>query len=158
MTIAAAAPAWLVGILFLLLGLAAVEDGWRLRISNLVVLGVAISGLAAMAFAPIGWDAWQPLLLVVAILAVGTPLFAAGWLGGGDVKVLAASGTWFMLDGGWKMLAAVAVIGGLLTLVALALRRLRRTESNIALFKRGIGVPYGIAISIGVAATIVAAR
>ena len=148
MTIAAAAPAWLVGILFLLLGLAAVEDGWRLRISNLVVLGVAISGLAAMAFAPIGWDAWQPLLLVVAILAVGTPLFAAGWLGGGDVKLLAASGTWFMLDGGWKMLATVA----------LALRRLHRTESNIALFKRGIGVPYGIAISIGVAATIVAAR
>ena len=158
MTIAAAAPAWLVGILFLLLALAAVEDGWRLRISNLIVLGVAATGVAAMALASIGWGAWQPLLLAVAILVVGTPLFAAGWLGGGDVKLLAASGTWFMLDGGGKMLAPVAIIGGLLTLVALALRRLRRVDSGIALFKRGVGVPYGIAIAIGVAATIVWAR
>lgn len=154
MSIAVAAPAWLVGLLLVLLMIAAIEDGWRLRISNLIVFAVAATGVAAIAFAGIGWEAWQPLLLAVAILVVGTPLFAAGWLGGGDVKLLAASGTWFMLDGGWKMLATVAIFGGLLTLVALALRRFRPSESRIALLKRGIGVPYGIAIAIGVSATI----
>src|SRR5688500_3694517 len=129
MSIATAAPAWLVGILLLLLAIAAVEDGWRLRISNLVVLAVAATGVAAMVFAGIGWEFWQPLLLALAILVVETPLFSAGWLGGGDIKLLAASATWFMLDGGWRMLAAVALIGGLLTLVALLVRRLRPRES-----------------------------
>lgn len=154
MTIAIAAPAWLVGILLLLLAMAAVEDGWRLRISNLIVLGVAATGAAAMAFAGIGWDVWQPLLLALAILAIGTPLFSAGWLGGGDVKLLAASATWFMLDGGWRMLVAVAIIGGVLTLIALLLRRLRPRDSSIALLRRGVGVPYGIAIAIGVSSII----
>lgn len=158
MTIAAAAPGWLVGILFVLLAVAALEDGWRLRIANLIVLGVAATGVAAIFFAGIGWEAWQPLLLAMAILIVGTPLFSAGWLGGGDVKLLAASGTWFMLDDGWKMLTAVAIIGGLLTLLALLVRRFRRTDSGIALFRRGVGVPYGIAIAIGVSATIIWSR
>lgn len=158
MTIGVAAPAWLVGLLLALLMIAAIEDGWRLRISNLIVLAVAATGVAAMAFVGIGWEAWQPLLLALAILVVGTPLFAAGWLGGGDVKLLAASGTWFMLDGGWKMLAAVAVIGGVLTLIALSLRHFQLRETRIALLRRGVGVPYGIAISVGVAATILWSR
>lgn len=154
MIIAQSAPLWLVVILLLLLGIAAVEDGWRLRISNLVVLGVMASGIAAMIYADIAWDAWQPVALAALILAVGTPLFAKGWMGGGDVKLLAATATWFTFDGGWRMLAAVAVAGGLLTLIALLLRRLRRRESGIALFRKDVGVPYGIAIAIGVSATI----
>lgn len=158
MTIATAAPAWLVGLLLVLLTIAAVEDGWRLRISNLVVVGVAATGIAAIAYAGIGWELWQPLLLASAILVVGTPLFAAGWLGGGDVKLLAASATWFMLDGGWRMLVAVALIGGLLTLIALLLRRFRPRESSIALLQRGVGVPYGIAIAIGVSSIILGLR
>ena len=158
MTMATAAPAWLVGLLLFLLAVAAIEDGWRLRISNLVVLGVVASGITAMVLAGIGWEAWQPLLLAVLILAIGTPLFAAGWLGGGDVKLLAATGTWFSFDGGWRMLATVAVAGGILTLISLLLRRLRPTDSGIALLKRGVGVPYGIAIAVGVAATILTAR
>lgn len=158
MTIAVAAPAWLVGILLSLLALAALEDGWRLRISNLIAVGVAASGVAAMALAGIGWELWQPLLLALAILVVGTPLFAVGWLGGGDVKLLAASATWFMLDGGWRMLVAVALVGGVLTLIALLLRRLRPSESPIALLRRGVGVPYGIAIAIGVSSIILWSR
>lgn len=158
MTIAMAAPLWLVILLIALLAAAAIEDGWRLTISNLIVLGVAATGVAAMMFSGIGWEAWQPLVLALGILVVGTPLFSAGWLGGGDVKLLAASASWFMLDGGWKMLVAVAIVGGLLTLVALLLRRLRRTDNRIALFRRGVGMPYGIAIAIGVSATILWVR
>ena len=158
MTIAEAAPLWLVALLGLLLAIAAIEDGWRMRINNLVILGVAATGFAAIAFAGIGWDVWQPLLVAVAIMAVGTPLFAKGWMGGGDVKLLSASATWFMLDGAWKMLAVVAIIGGVLTLLALLLRRFLSRDGGIALLRRGVGVPYGIAIASGVAATIMWAR
>ena len=38
---------------------------------------------------------WQNLVVFLALLAVGTPMFAAGKLGGGDVKLLAAVGLWF---------------------------------------------------------------
>ena len=110
MTIAQAAPAWLAGLLYLLLGIAAAEDGWRLRVSNLVVGAVAATGIAALVFADLGWNLWQPLLFAAVILGVGTLMFGAGWLGGGDVKLLAASGLWFTLSGGWLMLVAVAAM------------------------------------------------
>ncbi len=158
---AAEAPAWLVALLLLFLALAAVEDGWRLRISNLLVLGVAATGLTAMIVTRIGQDAWQPVLLALIILAIGTPLFAAGWLGGGDVKLLAACGLWFTFDGGWKMLVAVAIAGGILALLAIIIRFFRIPDSlreRVGLLRRGVGVPYGIAVATGVAAMVVTAR
>lgn len=160
MSIAAGAPTWLFALLLLLLALAAVEDGWRLRISNLIVAGVAASAVAAMAWIGIGWQAWQPALMAVAILAVGTPMFAAGWMGGGDIKLLAASVLWFTLDGGWKMLVAVAMAGGLLTIVTLTMRFVVGSKRNakIAILRRGTSVPYGIAVATGVAVTTLWAR
>ncbi len=161
MSLAAGAPAWLVALLFILLALAAVEDGWRLRISNLIVLGVAATGVAAMILIGIGWNAWQPVLLALVILAVGTPLFAAGWLGGGDIKLLAACGLWFTFDGGWKMLVAVAIAGGVLTLLAIIIRFFRIPDSlreRVGLLRRGVGVPYGIAVAAGVVAVVIIAR
>lgn len=161
MTIASAAPAWLAGLLFLLLGIAAADDGWRLRVSNLIVAAVAATGIAAIFMAHIGWDAWQPLLLAGLILAFGTPMFGAGWLGGGDVKLLAASGLWFSFSGGWRMLVAVAIAGGVLALLVLAIRLLPWSEPAknhvIVLRPRG-GIPYGIAIAMGVATLVMIAR
>ncbi len=161
MSIAEAAPAWLVVVLLVLLALAAAEDGWRLRISNILVAGVAVSGIAAIVLAGIGWSAWQPVALAILLLAIGTPMFGAGWLGGGDVKLLAASGLWFTFAGGWRMLVMVAIAGGLLTLLILLARRLpwsdRIRDGAVILQRRG-GIPYGIAIAIGVAATVMLAR
>ena len=128
MTIAAGAPGWLVALLFVLLALAAVEDGWRLRVSNLIVAGVAASGVAAIVLTHAGWDAWQPILLALALLAAGTPMFGAGWMGGGDVKLIAASGLWFTLSGGWRMLVMVAIAGGVLTVLILLIRLLPWSE------------------------------
>ena len=161
MTIAQAAPTWLVALLFLLLGIAAAEDGWRLRVSNLIVAAVAATGIAAIVFAHIGWDAWQPLLLAVLILGVGTPMFGAGWLGGGDVKLLAASGLWFSLSGGWRMLVMVAIAGGVLTILILLIRLLPWPEpakQRVVMLRRRGGIPYGVAIAMGVAAAVMLAR
>ena len=161
MTIAAGAPGWLAGILFVLLTLAAVEDGWRLRVSNLIVVGVAASGVAAIVLTHAGWDAWQPILLAVAILAVCTPMFGAGWMGGGDVKLLAASALWFTLSGGWRMLVMVAIAGGVLTVLILLIRLLPWPEpakQRVVMLRRRGGIPYGVAIAMGVAAAVMLAR
>ena len=161
MSIAASAPAWLVVCLVALLAIAAIEDGWRLRISNLIVLGIAVTGITAIAMAGIGWSLWQPLVVAAAILAVGTPLYSAGWMGGGDVKLLAASALWFDLDGAWKMLVAVALAGGVVALCALVLQRFAfspAVRERVSMLQRGRGVPYGIAVAVGVASTVIAGR
>ena len=161
MSLATDAPAWLVAILFALLAIAAVEDAWRLRISNLVVLAIAASAVTAMVLTGLGLAAWQPLLVAIAVLVVGTPLFSKGWMGGGDVKLLSASALWFTFDGSWKMLAAVAVAGGVVALLALLLRLFRFSDAaraRIAMLQRGKGIPYGIAVALGVAGAIIGAR
>ena len=75
--------------------------------------------------------------------------------------MLAASGLWFSLSGGWRMLVAVAIAGGVLALLVLAIRLLPWSEPAknhvIVLRPRG-GIPYGIAIAMGVTALVMIAR
>ena len=55
-------------------------------------------------------------------------MFAAGKLGGGDVKLLAATGLWFDFHGALWMLICVAISGGILALVVLILRMIGWSE------------------------------
>lgn len=161
MSIALVAPAALVAVLMLLLCLAAAEDAWRLRISNPIVAAVALSGVAAIAFAGIGWSTWQPVALAVAILAIGTAMYGAGWVGGGDVKLWAAGALWFGLAEGARMIVAVALAGGVLTIAILLIRLLpwsERAKAKVVIIRPRGGIPYGIAIAMGIAATIMVER
>jgi Flp pilus assembly protein protease CpaA len=59
------------------------------------------------------------------------------------------------------MMIAVAIAGGLLALVALAIRRFKlpaRLRQRVAMLRPGSGVPYGIAVAAGVTMAILAAR
>ena len=94
------------------------------------------------------------LLLFALVLGAGTIMFNRGVMGGGDIKLLAASALWFDLSLGWKMLVAVAIIGGLETLAIMALRLAPWPDAarkNLALLRRGEDIPYGVAIGAGVA-------
>lgn len=161
MNLAAEAPAWLIDLLFLLLFLAALEDGWRLRISNLFPIAIIGTALVTVVFVGLSLSLWQNVALFAVMLVVGTMLFSAGQLGGGDVKLLAACALWFDLSSGWRMLVAVALAGGLLTALILLLRPLllRTGEGSrwVVLRPRG-GIPYGIAIAIGTAVMITLLR
>lgn len=161
MNIASAAPTALVAMLFLMLGIASAEDAWRLRVSNLIVAAVAASGVAAIVIAGVGWSAWQPVALAVAIMAVGTAMFGRGWVGGGDVKLWAAGGLWFGLADGLRMIVAVAIAGGVLTILILSIRLFpwpERAKANVVVLRRRGGIPYGIAIAMGIAAMIMIER
>ena len=154
MTLLAAAPPWLVALLAVLMVAAAAEDGWRLRISNLVSAGVIVAAFVAVALAGPTIGLWQNLLLFVAVLALGTVLFAKGWMGGGDIKLLAACALWFDLDSGWKMLVAVTIAGGIEAILVVLLRLISwpaPVRDKVAIFRRRAGIPYGIAIAGGMA-------
>ena len=99
-------------------------------------------------------DLWQNFVLFAALLAVGTFAFGRGWMGGGDIKLLAASALWFDLSAGWKLLVSIALVGGIEALVIIVLRRLPWPDglrTRALLLRRSGPIPYGIAIALGVA-------
>ena len=152
MNLLASAPAWLAAILYVLLVIAAVEDGWRMRIGNLTSGAIAVGALVAVAFAGPIVGLWQNLALFVGVLAIGTFFFARSWMGGGDVKLLAAGALWCDFSTGWKMLVAVALAGGVETVLIMLSRGFNwsdRTLERVEFLRRRGGIPYGIAIAAG---------
>jgi prepilin peptidase CpaA len=153
MNLLALAPTWLIALLYGLLVLAALEDGWRMRISNWTSGAIAVAAFVAVGLAGPISGLWQNLALFVGVLAVGTLLFSRKIMGGGDIKLLAAAALWCNLSAGWKMLVAVAIAGGIEALLLILLRKLNWSEAagdRFPMLRRRGGIPYGIAIAAGV--------
>ena len=92
--------------------------------------------------------------LAVLVLAVG--MFALGWIGGGDAKLMAAASLWLGLKGLAPFVIYTALAGGALALILLALRSawLRPIAHAGPVWARrlatpGEAAPYGVAIAIG---------
>jgi len=154
--LAAEAPLWLAVIFALLLVAAAAEDAARLRISNVLCVAILAAAFVAIAIAGPERALWQNVVVFGTLLTVGTALFAAGRLGGGDVKLLAATGLWFDIRGGAVMLTSVLLAGGVLALVILAFRLFHWSDKalgRVRVLNAGSGIPYGIAIAIGALVT-----
>jgi len=159
--LAADAPQWLALVVAVLLLAAAAEDAVRLKISNLIVLLVLVAAVAATIIAGPQLALWKNLVVFLGLLAIGTPMFAAGKLGGGDVKLLAAVGLWFDFTGALWMILAVVLAGGLLALVVLILRAFGWSEEmrrRVVLLRPRGGIPYGVAIAAGALITMALRR
>ena len=152
MNLGALAPAWILWLLTGLLAVAALQDSARLRISNLLPIAILLLGFVAIALVGPAFALWQNLLVFVATLTLGTLLFGMGRLGGGDVKLLAATALWFDLGGAWRFVLAVMIAGGVLALLVLAVRMIGWSEAArrrfVILTPKG-GIPYGVAIAAG---------
>jgi prepilin peptidase CpaA len=79
--------------------------------------------------------------LLVLLILLSLPAFAAGWAGGGDVKLLAAVGLWVDFRGALGLLSCIFIAGGVIAAASLLLRQRRLSKSST-------GVPYGVAIAI----------
>jgi prepilin peptidase CpaA len=89
-------------------------------------------------------DVAVQLGLALGVFALFTLLFAAGMMGGGDVKLAAALALWFTPMEMLKLAVVMSLAGGVLTLIVLMLHRRRRKAG-----KRRPQVPYGVAIAVG---------
>ena len=134
----------LLGLLALLLIVAAVIDVRTFTISNRLNLCIAL-------LAPLYWwsaqlPLWPDIGLQVAIAAGVFALLAvafyAGMMGGGDVKLAAALALWFSPQSTLRFLIFMSIAGGLLTLVVVGLHRTRKKAGKPE-------VPYGVAIAAG---------
>jgi len=112
----------LLAFAFLML-MAAWTDLRAFTIPNWIPGVMAALWLAAAPFLGLGWvEAGLSLAIGVGALAFGMALWAPGWLGGGDVKLIAAGALWFGWPDAVMFLIAAAAAGGVLALVLLLLR------------------------------------
>jgi len=103
--------------------LAAVIDGFELKVPNWVTFPFIISGwiysTAAFGFEGLGWS----LLGTVVGLALLLPLYAIGGMGAGDVKLLAGVGAWIYGLHTVYAFAATAIVGAVLAVAMVLVRR-----------------------------------
>jgi prepilin peptidase CpaA len=131
---------------------AAIEDAARLKISNVTSIFVLLGAIAAAIIAGPSLALWQNLAVFALILALGTGAFAAGLVGGGDVKLFAATALWFDLRSAVWFIAFVFISGGVVALLFLASRLFLRSSRD----KKDRRIPYGIAIALGALAMVLA--
>lgn len=137
------------------MALAASSDLLTMRISNKLVLFLVASFfvVAIAVNLPLQQFALHVTCAVV-VLAVGFALFALRLIGGGDAKLAAATTLWLGFGLTLPYLVYAGLLGGVLTLVVLALRRipltpfLARYRWLERLHDRKTGVPYGIALAL----------
>lgn len=161
MNLFASVPQWLVLILAALLIAAAIQDALRLKISNITVALVLVAGgIGALIVRP-EIALWQNFAVLAFFLVLGLPLFAAGKIGGGDVKLLAATGFWCGINEALDLLAAVLIAGGILALIMIGLRFIgwsEQAKTRVIILNSRAGIPYAIAIAAGGLATIILQR
>jgi len=132
----------LLAILAVLLLWAAATDLKSRIIANWLNLAVAL--LAPAYWWAGGLSVWPDMAVQLAlagcVFALFAFMFAMGWMGGGDVKLLAALALWLPLAALIELLVAMSLLGGVLTVAVVAIHRLRNLKTNPE-------VPYGVAIA-----------
>ena len=117
-----------------------------------VALVIAFFGAALLAGMP-----WMTLLghvgACLLVLVVSIFMFARGWLGGGDAKLLAAASLWFGFELLIDYTLLVSILGGVLAAFILFYRQavppMWISGLNWAerLHDEKAGIPYGIALA-----------
>jgi prepilin peptidase CpaA len=102
-----------------------------------------------------GWGAIGLHLFAGLIgLLLGMGMFAVGWVGGGDAKLFAAILLWLGWDALYEYVILACLLGGVLTLGLIMLRRmplpqvLAKLPWLARLADPASGVPYGVALAL----------
>jgi prepilin peptidase CpaA len=137
-----------------LMAFAGASDFFTMTISNFVSLALLV-GFVALALV-VGLptqEIMSHLSCGGSFLCLTFVLFAFGWIGGGDAKLSAATAIWLGWGNVVDYIGVASVIGGLLTLVFLQIRKwpmpsfLTARDWFARLYDQGNGVPYGIALA-----------
>ena len=117
MLIAYSSPAdhtWLIWLVSVVLVVAAVIDGWKLKVPNWITFPMIISGwvYSTVAF---GWPGLMWSVVGTAVgLALLLPAYAIGGMGAGDVKLMAGIGAWVWPAVTFYAFCVSAVLGGVI--------------------------------------------
>jgi prepilin peptidase CpaA len=146
--------------ILLLLYVATIDVATRL-ISNEICLALAVLGIAGQLTNPM--QAAESLIVAAILFLLLFAIYARGWMGGGDVKLLVALAIGLPLTSVMQLLSATALAGGVLALMHLMMRLLpypALAPAGSSLLRRVYVVerwrhlrraplPYGVAIACG---------
>jgi prepilin peptidase CpaA len=146
--------------ILLLLYVATMDVATRL-ISNEICLALALLGIASQLADPM--QIAQSMIAAAVLFLLLLVVYARGWMGGGDVKLLVALTIGLPLTGVIQLLSVTVVAGGVLALVHLMMRLLpspRLAPAGSSLVRRVCAIerwrhlrraplPYGVAIACG---------
>lgn len=140
--------------------MAAVNDALTMKIPNWISLLLLAAFIGIMPFAWTDWGTFgQHLLVGFGVFAVAFGMFAMGWLGGGDAKLLAATAFWWQASDLFPYLLVTAIAGGVLAIFLMLGRRYIPVKALTSpwlykMFKDETKMPYGIALAIGALVTL----
>lgn len=143
----------------LLLAVAAATDIHGFKIPNWVSAALLLLFIPVGILLPLEAHWLSHVGAALSVLAVGIVLFLLGWLGAGDVKLMAAVALWAGFGLLAQFIVAVALVGGAFALALLVLRfalarlpAVRATPDGGSLPRvlvSGERVPYGVAVAGG---------
>jgi len=114
---------WSVWLLSTVLVVAAVIDGWKLKVPNWITFPLVCGGWI-YSTAYFGWEGlgWSLLGTVVGLLLL-LPAYAIGAMGAGDVKLLAGIGAWVWATATLYAFCVSALVGGVIAVLMVVWRR-----------------------------------
>src|SRR3954470_22873636 len=114
---------WTVWFVTVVLIVAAVIDGFELKVPNWVTFPFIVSGWAYSTLA-FGWEGlgWSVLGTVVG-LALLLPSYAIGGMGAGDVKLLAGVGAWVWSTTTLYAFVVSTIVGAIIAILMVLSRR-----------------------------------
>ena len=114
---------WAIWLVAIVLIVAAVIDGLKLKVPNWITFPLVISGwicsFALFGVPGLGWS----LMGTAVGLALLMPAYAVGGMGAGDVKLLAGVGAWIWSTHTFYAFCISAFIGGLIAVGMVLARR-----------------------------------
>ena len=122
----------------------AIQDVRTYTISDRLNLAIAV--LAPVYWLSAGVPLWPDAAIRIGVAVLVFLLFAGAFyinaMGGGDVKLAGALALWFAPYETLTMIVIMSIAGGLLTLVVVAIHKMKKKEGRPE-------VPYGVAIAVG---------
>ncbi|MEP4053140.1 MAG: prepilin peptidase [Litorimonas sp.] len=140
--------------------MAALNDANAMKIPNRIPLIVLAAYFAMVPFTWAGIPMFLEHLTVGTVLfAIGFAMFAFGWMGGGDSKLLAATAFWFTWHDAFIYMIYTALFGGAITLFIMLGRkyipvRVMTSQWAHTMFRDETKIPYGLALAAGAIMTL----
>ena len=146
----------LVGIGFFIV--AAYSDVKTFRIPNALVAAVALLAVTRLIVIGDPSVALYTLAASVPLLIIGFVLFALGFVGAGDVKLITAAALLVGYNNLLSFLLLMGICGALISLAALVIHRYLPLYAGprltVLLPKARLAVPYGVAIAVAGSVTL----